>query len=126
MILLCGASGALPGWLILAALCLCGVQAGNSAVSTSQLREWNAPELVATAVGILNATAYLLIALLAWIIGLILDAFAGQVVVVDGDQKYPAGAYMAIFFLFTGISAISLVCAFLSKETHGVRQVHSH
>ncbi len=122
-ILLCGASGALPGWLILLAFCLAGLQAGNGAVSASQLRELNAPELVATAVGILNAAAYLLIALWAWIIGLILDAFADQVVLVDGDQRYPAGAYVAIFLLFVVIAAASLFCALMSKETNGVRQV---
>ncbi len=117
--LLTGVWAGLPRGAYLAAYVLLALASSVSPVSTTSIRELNSAATVGTALGISNALAYLAVALVTSIAGVILDAFAGGAVRTATAVLYPPAAYRALFGVCSLISLAAFACACRVTETGG-------
>lgn len=96
-----------------------GASMGGSPMFTCSMRELNRSDSAATSVGVLNAAAYLTIAVLSSLAGLVLDHYTGQAVVTASALRYPPAAYRTVFIGLFVLAFFAFVSGLLVKETRG-------
>jgi len=115
----------MPSWFFLCAFIPPALGSGCTPVILSMMKEHNRPNAVATSVGLLNAAAYVMIALTSQVTGMVLDWFDNQVLITAKSKIYPPAAYVVLFSILLTISLIALVSSFFSRETYGRSQRES-
>ena len=110
-----------PGWMYLVPyIGFAASSSGSSMFGACLMKEVNPSHLVAASVGMLNSTAYLIMALGMNVSGMILDLFKDKADVTERCIIYPPQAYAAIFWILLAFAAVSLVASCFSRETRGV------
>jgi len=115
---LCLTIGADNHWMF-ACYLLLSVASSSNIVFVCSMKEVNPPLAAATAVGVLNTASYLGIAILATLVGVILDQFNSSAVATKAAISYPPQAYRAVFMLLFALSMMSVVISTFIKETKG-------
>jgi len=115
--LLAGVSFALPAGVYLAGYLLLGLAPSLSVVYGTIAKELNPRPAAGTSIGVVNAGAYLSVALLISVAGIILDSYGGQPAPSGTALVYPVHAYRTIFALCTGLAVVSLYFATRVRET---------
>ncbi len=103
----------------LAAFILSATASGCTPVNASFMRELNPPDKVAVSIGIFNTVVYAMVAVMAQVIGQVLDSFKDMAVNTEKARVYPPSAYITIFSIFLAFSIVAVVASFYSRETHG-------
>ena len=103
----------------LVAFILLALAAGTSPVTTLMLKEMNPPEKVAVSIGILNASAYIMVAAMSQVIGRVLDLFKDSIIVTDKARVYPASAYITLFSILLLVALAAAAASFYGRETNG-------
>ena len=103
----------------LVAFILLALAAGTSPVTTLMLKEMNPPEKVAVSIGILNASAYIMVAVMSQVIGSVLDLFKDSIIVTDKARVYPASAYITLFSILLLVALAAAAASFYGRETNG-------
>jgi len=106
------------GW-VPAGYCLLAVTNLGSPVSNALMKELNPANAVGTAVGVSNATCYLLTAAVTSMAGIVMDRFHAAAAILNGALIYPREAYLTILLCCAALLAISLIAAFFVRETYG-------
>ena len=115
---LCLTLGADRHWL-LACYLLLSVASTSNIIFVCSVKELNNPRAAATSVGVLNTAAYLTIAILATLVGIILDQFHSGAVAMKSAISYPPQAYRAVFLLLFALSLAGVALSSFIKETRG-------
>jgi cyanate permease len=103
----------------LVAFILLALAAGTSPVVVLMMKEMNPPEKVAVSIGIFNASAYIMVAVMSQIIGRVLDIFKDSIIVTEKARIYPASAYITLFSILLLFSLVAVAASFYSRETNG-------
>lgn len=103
----------------LIAFVISGTASGCTPVNASFMKELNPPDKIAISIGIFNTVVYVMVAIMAQIIGLVLDIFKDKVVITEKARVYPPSAYITIFGIFLAFSIVAVIASFYSRETHG-------
>lgn len=111
-----------PGWgmFFICSFVTISLTAGFSSITSAISRETNPPGSTGIAVGITNFAAYIMLAVLGSLTGLVLNCFNSYANIVDGKIIYPATAYLSLFIIFLLISINSFRIAFRFPETNGL------
>ncbi|GEM_PF-1305565 len=104
-------------WLFALLIWISATTGNIAPIYVVYLREHNDARKLATVVGVSNAIAYLLVAVLANTCGKLLDVYPA-ISRGDGIQIYSWKSYLLVFAVFTAISAISAisVCILTVKD----------
>ena len=100
----------------IAYLLIC-MPAGFFALFCTIAKELNRPEDTALACAILNALAFVFIALSQNIVGLILKANQSLATVTPSGFLFPSSAYASIFLFVSVMLGVSLLCSIFIPET---------
>jgi predicted MFS family arabinose efflux permease len=120
-LILCTVLFKLPAACFMVAFAMLAVSAGLTPVIVSFVKELNHRDAAGLAVGTQNTATYLAVAFSASLIGFILDLFRKAAVTTSGGAVvYPAGAYLAIFWVMLAFAIISVIWALKTQETKGV------
>ncbi len=119
MMILTGIIFKLHPSFFLAAFVLSAAASGCTPVNASFMRELNSPDKVAVSIGIFNAVVYIMVAVMAQVIGQVLDVFKSGALIAGKARVYPPSAYITIFSIFLAFSIVAVVASFYSRETHG-------
>jgi len=121
LLLLFGVSGSSPSdrMVFLAAYALLALSSGVGPIIASSMKELNHPEAVAQAVGFANGMVYLLVAVFANGVGIILDLYKSSATVTAAAILYPSAAYRVVFVCLLCIVFLALISSFFIKETKG-------
>jgi MFS family permease len=114
--------GSEPGWggYFIAAFLVISMTSGFSPITNAQSRETNPPAATGVAVGITNFGAYIMVAILGGIAGMVLDCFQNKAAITpEGGLLYPQSAWLCLFSLFFIISIGTLKIAWTYPETYG-------
>jgi predicted MFS family arabinose efflux permease len=87
----------------------------------STIKELNRPEHVAQSVAVINGLAYVGVAIITTIAGLILDNFSTAATVTPTGIIYPSQAYLTLFILLFILSITSLIISTRIPETRGIQ-----
>ncbi|NMA42146.1 MAG: MFS transporter [Oligosphaeraceae bacterium] len=117
--LLC--KGNTPGWggFFVTAFIIISLTSGFSPITNALARETNPPNRTGVAVGIANFAAYIMVALLGSVSGLVLDLFKGKAIETAGRLIYPDTAYLCLYSLFFVISIFTFRISLAYPETAG-------
>ena len=107
----------LPMSAVAAAFVLLALSAGFFSLFAIIANDLNPPERSGIAVSTLNFTAFVMIAVVGHLSGLLLNRYSGVAKIVAGVRHYPPEAYRDIFLLFAVFAAAGLVCCFGVPET---------
>lgn len=83
------------------------------------MKETNKPRSTGTALGLLNATCYLFVALVMNLAGIVMDMYKAQATVTPKAILYPVSAYISILAGCSVFALTSVIASFLIKETYG-------
>ncbi len=111
--------GPSPGMLS-CCLAIISVAAGCTILFTSTMKEVNPPGSAGTSTGVLNAAAYLVVAVTTHMAGIIMDLFREQAVQRETALVYPPGAYTVILLCCAGMAAFSFISSLFIRETRSV------
>jgi MFS family permease len=111
-----------PGWWFAAAYIVLAAINSPAIVGTPLLKEVSPPATGAFAIGVLNATSYISVAIASSLAGVAMDAFSSGAKKVGESIVYPPGAYLAMFVGMVALSAVSLAAALKVPETRGVQR----
>ena len=100
-----------------AAFVLLALSAGFFSLFAIIAKDLNPPEHSGIAVSTLNFTAFVMIAVVGHLSGLLLNRHTDAAKIVDGVKQYQPEAYRDIFLLFAVFAAAGLVCCFGVPET---------
>ena len=103
----------------LVAFILLALASGTSPVIVLMIKEMNPPEKVAVSIGIQNTSAYIMVAVMAQVVGKVLDIFKDSVIITEKSRIYPSSAYITLFAIMLLFSLIGVAAAFYSRETNG-------
>ena len=103
----------LPAYILLA------LAAGTTPVLVSLTKEINSSDNVAIAIGLLNTSAYVMVAIFSQLIGVVLDRFSGSANIIGKNMVYPSEAYITLFVILLGFSVIAFIASIYSRETNG-------
>lgn len=117
--LLAGTKFQIGGWFFLICYIILGISSGFSTIFISSARELNPPDSIGIAVGVVNSTLYVFIALSANMTGLIMDLFSSQALKTGSSVIYPAAAYSSIFLVMLLTAFVSFLISLFTKETYG-------
>ena len=92
---------------------------GFTPITNAMARESNPPGSTGVAVGITNFAAYIMVALLSNVSGLVLDLFKGGALEIEGRLVYPAAAYLCLYTLFLLISVFTFRISLSYPESAG-------
>lgn len=104
----------LGGGLVIFALA-----AAPSPITLSAVKEVNPGPAAATSVGIVNCAAYIVVAIITNLAGVVMDCFREQSCLTSQGIVYPIIAYRLILAGCAVLSAISVSAAFFIRETKG-------
>jgi len=115
-LLLAGTQFGWPRAFFLACYALLGVAYSFTVFYATAAKELNPREAAGTAIGLMNAGVYLMVALVTTLTGAILDAYGGQAGPTGTAVIYPREAYRAVFILCVALALVSCVCAYAVRE----------
>ena len=115
-LLLLGVMNSLPRGYFLACYTLLALASSFSVIYTTAAKELSPRAAAGTSIGLLNAGAYLGVALLTSTVGIILDSHADQAVKTATAVLYPRAAYQTVFALCVALAAVSCLCAWRVRE----------
>ncbi len=98
---------------------LLALAAGSSPVVVLMMKEMNPPEKVAVSIGIMNASSYIMVAVMSQVIGLVLNLFKNSIIVTDKARIYPQSAYITLFSILLLVSMVAVAASFYGRETNG-------
>lgn len=101
-------------------LILLGIAAAPSPIILASIKEVNVGPAAATSMGFANCAAYITVAIITNLAGVIMDCFREQSCPTGQAIVYPAAAYRLILAGCAVLSAISVIAAFFIRETKGV------
>ena len=107
----------LPTFAVAAAFVLLALSAGFFSLFAIIAKDLNPPERSGIAVSTLNFTAFVMIAVVGHLSGLLLNRYSGAAKIVAGVRQYPSEAYRDIFILFAVFGLLGLVSCFGVPET---------
>jgi MFS family permease len=116
VLLLVGVMTAPPRGYFLACYMLLALASAFSVIYTTTAKELNPRAAAGTSIGLLNAGAYLGVALLTSAVGCILDVYASHAVKTAAAVLYPRAAYRTVFALCVALAAVSCLCAWRVRE----------
>jgi MFS family permease len=106
----------MPFWYFICAIIPPALGSGCAPVIQSMMKEQNPPQAVATSVGMLNATSYVMIAFTSQLTGMVMDLFNSQAVITAKARIYPPSAYVALFGILLALSLFALMVACFGRE----------
>ncbi len=106
--------------LLSCCLALISVAAGCSILFTSMMKEVNPPGSAGTSTGMLNAVAYLVVAVTTHMAGIIMDLFKEQSVQRETALIYPSTAYIVVLLCCVGMALFSFISSLFIRETRSV------
>ncbi|MBO4631167.1 MAG: hypothetical protein J5858_04515, partial [Lentisphaeria bacterium] len=83
----------------------------------SIIQETNEPSITGSMIALINFIAYIVLAVLGNVVGFLLRVFPPEI--RNGIEFYSRESYLVLFGFLGLLSVVSLVLAFLLKETHG-------
>jgi predicted MFS family arabinose efflux permease len=95
----------------------------SSAALSALMKEHNAPDAVGTSIGLSNGMAYIAVAVVSSMAGVIMDRYQGQTIRTATAVIYPKAAYQDIFLFCVALSAGALLVACFIRETHGRHRI---
>ena len=104
-------------WLFCGAFLLLACCCNMGPIFMALLAETNPPENLGVCASFSNCLAYLTVALLGNLAGMLMDLF--EPAIVGGVRVYGTNTYLAVFALCTGAAAISFAASLMVKETYG-------
>lgn len=118
-LLLCGTIFNWPPFVFLIAFVLSAVASGCTPVNVSCMKEMNHPERSAISIGVMNTWSYVMVAIMAQVVGFVLDFFKDDAIKKGDISIYPPSAYITLFSIFLGMALIAFVASLCSHETYG-------
>jgi len=115
VLILVGIHFKMPPWYFMCAFIPPALGSGCTPVILSMMVEHNPPKTEATSVGLLNALAYVMIALTSQLTGKVLDWFSSQALITARARIYPPVAYDTLFGILLAISMIALIASFFNR-----------
>ena len=97
--------------------CLLSLTGSMSSIAIPLLRETNPEEQVGLAISFMNFGFFLAVAFFGNLTGLLMDAFAPEL--VEGVLVYGRASYLAVFAVLFFFSGLVFVCSLRMRETHG-------
>jgi MFS family permease len=116
IMLVIGISSSVPQNYFLLCYALLAAASGLGVIYTSAAKEMNPRAAAGTSIGLLNTGAYLAVALLTSLAGMVLDAYDSQAARTASAVLYPREAYRAVFALCVALAAVSCICAWRVRE----------
>jgi MFS family permease len=98
---------------------LFAIVGAGSPVSGALIKEINPPSAAGTSVGLYNASAYLVAAIITNVAGIILDCFKDHAFITNEAIKYPSSAYVLIAILAFAVAMMGLIASLFLCETRG-------
>jgi sugar phosphate permease len=111
--------------LIGAGFVILALAASPAPVTLAAVKEVNLSRAAATSVGIANCAAYVLVAIVTNLAGVVMDCFTDQAFQAAHGIVYPVIAYQLILAGCAGMAAIGFAAAFFVRETRGSYLVQS-
>jgi len=105
--------------LIAAGFVILALAASPAPITLSAVKEVNLSKAAATSVGIANCTAYVLVAVVTNLAGVVMDSFAGQACQTAQGIVYPVLAYRLIITVCAVLAAAGFAASFFVRETRG-------
>ena len=105
--------------IIGAGFILLGIAASPSPIVLTSVKELNILPAAATSMGFANCGAYVVVAIITNLAGVVMDCFKEQAVVTTQGIVYPIIAYRAILAGCVVLAACSVITAFFIRETKG-------
>ncbi|MFB3894189.1 MAG: MFS transporter [Phycisphaerae bacterium] len=122
LVMLWGVVNDAPPWLFLVCFVLLAVSTGSGPAYASTMKELNQSGTVSLSIAVSNCAAYVGLAVLANVAGVILDAFRGHALVTAAGTVYPKEAYAVLFAILAALGLVSLTLAAFIPETRGDAQ----
>jgi len=119
IMLACAMRGSPDYRIISAGLVMLGIAASPSPLVLTATKEINPAPAAATSMGMANFAAYVAVAVIINIAGVVMDCFNEQAVVTTRGILYPVAAYRLILAGCAFLSMISLIAARFIRETRG-------
>lgn len=107
-----------PAWLTIGFL-LAAVSTGFGPIFNSVMKEMNATGSAGTAIGYSNGAAYLAMAIVTNVTGIVMDCYRSSATVMANATIYPRQAYIVIFVGAIVVAAITFLFSLFVAETHG-------
>ncbi len=98
---------------------LLAIAASGSPISVALIKEINPPSAAGTSVGLANAAAYIFVAIIINLSGVILDCFRNDAIVTSDAIKYPAKAYVMMMMIAFIFAVIGLLASSFLRESRG-------
>lgn len=105
--------------IIGAGFIMLGIAAAPSPIVLASIKEVNIGPAAATSMGFANCAAYITVAIITNLAGIIMDCFREQACLTGQGIVYPAIAYRLILAGCAVLSAISVIAASFIRETKG-------
>lgn len=105
--------------IITAGFVMFALAASPAPITTSAVKEVNPGPAVATSVGLANSAAYIAVAIITNLAGVVMDCFQEQACQTSQGIIYPINAYRMILAGCAVIAVIGTVSAFFIHETKG-------
>jgi len=121
LLMLAGVRFGWGGWLFLLCYLMLSVSTALTPGVLSAMKELNRPDAVALSIGVYNTLAYVGVAMLANVSGVVLDQYRHRAVVTAAGIVYPPEAYMVIFVMLSALGLVSVASSLLVPET-GLRE----
>ncbi len=107
------------GWYFAALFFLVSLTSNMTPVFLAIVAETNPPENLGVCASLSNCTAYLLVALLGNVSGVLMDLFKPEI--INGAKIYGRNSYIAVFALFTILAIFCFASSLKIIETNGQR-----
>ena len=105
------------GWYFASLFFLIAIAANMTPVFLALLTETNPPETLGVCASLYNCIAYLLVAALGNVTGVLMDLFKPEI--INGVKIYGRHSYIAVFTLFTVLAIICFLASLKIIETRG-------
>jgi MFS family permease len=119
LMLLAGVQGDWPRGFFLACYILLAMASSLTPVFATSAKELNPREASGTSIGIINASMYIVVALLTSAGGFILDAFSHEAIKTPTAVLYPMEAYRMIFMVCSALAVVSFISSLKIRESAG-------
>lgn len=105
--------------IIGAGFIMLGIAASPSPIVLSSVKEVNIGAAAATSMGFANCGAYIVVAIIINLAGLVMDCFREETCLINQAVIYPVVSYRLILAGCTVLAVISVITAFFIRETKG-------
>ncbi|MDO9540968.1 MAG: MFS transporter, partial [Kiritimatiellia bacterium] len=109
--------------IIGAGFIMLGISAAISPICLTSIKEVNIGPAAATSMGFANCAAYITVAIITNLAGVVMDCFPEQTRLTSQGIIYPVIAYRLILAGCVGLAVISVIAAFFIRETRGAYSI---